>query len=185
MVESKIKFEKVMKKPSEIMEIDDAIRHAERIVNECEVASRDMGVPTYRRVMDKKCGDEHRQLANWLKELRELWDRYNELWTAYGDSRMANAILRILLKMHEEDDEPDWIPVEEELPEVYDRYLVCFKQGIGIPCRVDICNYGEDCGTFDEEPHWFLDYEKYVALMDDEVVAWMELPEVCEEDETD
>ena len=83
--------------------------------------------------------------------------------------------------MYEEDDEPDWIPVEEELPEEYGRYLVCFKQGIGIPCRVDICNYGEDCGTFDEEPHWFLDYEKYVAWMDDEVEAWMKLPDPCEE----
>lgn len=54
MVNSKNKFEKVMKKPSEIAEIDDAIRHEERIVNECEVASRDMSVPTYRRVMDRK-----------------------------------------------------------------------------------------------------------------------------------
>lgn len=181
MVNSKIKFEKVMKKPSEVAEIDDAIRHAERIVNECEVASRDMSVPTYRRVMDRKCRDEHRQLAEWLKELRELWDKYNELWDACADLKKTNLFLRCIVALYEEDDEPDWVPVEEELPEEYDRYLVCFKQGIGIPCRVDICNYGEDCGTFDEEPHWFLDYEKYVALMDDEVEAWMKLPDPCEE----
>ncbi len=181
MVNSKIKFEKVMKKPSEIAEIDDAIRHAERIVNECEVASRDMSFPTYRRVLKRKCGDEHRQLANWLKELRELWDKYNELWDACADLKKTNLFLRFIVALYEEDDEPDWVPVEEELPEEYGRYLVCFKQGIGIPCRVDICNYGEDCGTFDEEPHWFLDYEKYVALMDDEVEAWMKLPDPCEE----
>ena len=184
MFESKIKFEKVMKKPSEVAEIDDAIRHAERIVNECEVASRDMGVPTYRRVMDKKCGDEHRQLANWLKELRELWGRYNELWDAYGDSRMANALMLFALKLHEEDDEPDWISVEEELPEEDGRYLVSFKKYVDIPCKVDICNFGEtDWLPRDYKKHWFFAYEDNDVCMDDEVVAWQELPEAWKDGE--
>ena len=185
MVESKIKFEKVMKKPSEVMEIDDAIRHAERIVNECEVASRDMGVPTYRRVMDKKCGDEHRRLANWLKELRELWDRYNELWDAYLDLRMSNALLRFLLKLYEEGDEPDWIPVSEELPEEDGRYLVSFKKYVGIPCKVDICNYGVmPFSDFnDSEKHWYFGYSDYDVCIDKEVVAWMNLPEVWKDGE--
>ena len=181
MVESKKKFEKIMKKPSEVAEIDDAIRLTERIVNECEVESRDMGVPTYRRVMDKKCRDEHRRLANWLKELRELWDKYNELWDAYLDLRMSNALLRFLLKLCEVDDEPDWIPVSEELPEEDGRYLVSFNAS-EIPCKVDICNFGEtDWLPRDYKKHWFFAYEDNDVCMDDEVVAWMKLPEACEE----
>ena len=165
MVESKIKSEK--------MSLDEAIKHAEITANECEVKARILVTPAFTKKSLERCGKEHRQLAEWLKELKELRNERIEL-------KKQNLILRFIVALYEEDDEPDWIPVEE-LPEEYGRYLVCFKQGIGIPCRVDICNYGEDCGTFDEEPHWFLDYEKYVALMDDEVEAWMKLPDPCEE----
>lgn len=166
MVESKIKSEK--------MSLDEAIKHAEITADECEVKARILETPHYTKKSMERCSEEHRQLAEWLKELKELRKERIEL-------KKQNLILRFIVALYEEDDEPDWIPVEEELPEECGRYLVCFKQGIGIPCRVDICNYGEDCGTFDEEPHWFLDYEKYVALMDDEVEAWMKLPDPCEE----
>lgn len=161
-------------KKSKVWKIDDAIKHVEEVALACEVKSRDVSVPYPKRKIDEKVRDEHLQLAEWLKELKELRKERIEL-------KKQNLILRFIVALYEEDDEPDWIPVEEELPEEYGRYLVCFKQGIGIPCRVDICNYGEDCGTFDKEPHWFLDYEKYVALMDDEVEAWMKLPDPCEE----
>lgn len=161
-------------KKSKVWKIDDAIKHVEKVALACEVKSRDVSVPYPKRKIDENVRDEHLQLAEWLKELKELRKERIEL-------KKQNLILRFIVALYEEDDEPDWIPVEEELPEECGRYLVCFKQGIGIPCRVDICNYGEDCGTFDEEPHWFLDYEKYVALMDEEVEAWMKLPKPCEE----
>lgn len=160
-------------KKTKVWKIDDAIKHVEEVALACEVKSRDVSVPYPTRKIDERVRDKHIQLAEWLKELKELRKERIEL-------KKQNLILRFIVALYEEDDEPDWIPVEE-LPEEYGRYLVCFKQGIGIPCRVDICNYGEDCGTFDEEPHWFLDYEKYVALMDDEVEAWMKLPDPCEE----
>ena len=161
-------------KKSKVLEIDDAIKHTEKVADECEVKARLLGTPQYTKKSMERCSEEHRQLAEWLKELKELRKERIEL-------KKQNLILRFIVALYEEDDEPDWIPAEDELPEERGRYLVCFKQGIGIPCRVDICNYGEDCGTFDEEPHWFLDYEKYVALMDDEVEAWMKLPDPCEE----
>lgn len=160
-------------KKSKVWKIDDAIKHVEEVALACEVKSRDVSVPYPTRKIDERVRDKHIQLAEWLKELKELRKERIEL-------KKQNLILRFIVALYEEDDEPDWIPVEE-LPEENGRYLVCFKQGIGIPCRVDICNYGEDCGTFDEEPHWFLDYEKYVALMDDEVEAWMKLPDPCED----
>ena len=161
-------------KKSKVLDIDDVIRHAEKLADECEVKARLLETPRFTKNSLKRCLEEHRQIAEWLKELKELRKERIEL-------KKQNLILRFIVALYEEDDEPDWIPAEDELPEERGRYLVCFKQGIGIPCRVDICNYGEDCGTFDEEPHWFLDYEKYVALMDDEVEAWMKLPDPCEE----
>lgn len=162
-------------KKSKVLKIDDAIKHTEKVADECEVKARLLETPHYTKKSMENCAKEHLQLAEWLKELKELRKERIEL-------KKQNLILRFIVALYEEDDEPDWIPVSE-LPEERGRYLVCFKQGIGIPCRVDICNYGDDCGTFDEEPHWFLDYEKYVALMDDEVEAWMKLPEVWKDGE--
>ena len=159
---------------SEKMTLDDAIKHTEKVADECEVKARLLETPHYTKISMDRCAKEHRQLAEWLNELKKLRKERIEL-------KKQNLILRFIVALYEEDDEPDWIPVEEELPEERGRYLVCFKQGIGIPCRVDICNYGDDCGTFDEESHWFFDYEKYVTLMDDEVEAWMKLPDPCED----
>jgi len=66
------------------MTIDEAIKHAEEVAEEqvkrCE-----------------KCADEHRQLAEWLKELKQLREQTR------------------------------WIPVSEKLPEKEDLYLVSVK----------------------------------------------------------
>ena len=54
------------------MTLDEAIKHCEEVADTCE---------------NKECGKEHKQLAEWLKELK-----------AYRDNRQ-------------------WIPVSERLPE--------------------------------------------------------------------
>lgn len=46
------------------MTIDEAIIHAEEIADKCDVTDG-----------DKKCGDEHRKLAEWLKELKRLKEK--------------------------------------------------------------------------------------------------------------
>ena len=46
-------FLKDVKIKSNIMTLDEAIKHCEEISNGCD-----------------KCADEHRQLADWLKELK-------------------------------------------------------------------------------------------------------------------
>lgn len=160
-------------KKSKVWKIDDAIKHTEKVADECEVKARLLETPRFTKNSMERCSEEHRQLAEWLKELKELRKERIEL-------KKQNLILRFIVALYEEDDEPDWIPVSE-LPEEYGRYLVCFKDSGAFPCRVDICNYGEEFTTFVEEPHWFLDYGKYVAWMDDEVEAWMKLPDPCEE----
>ena len=166
MVESKIKSEK--------MSLDDAIKHTEKVADECEVKARLLETPHYTKKSMENCAKEHRQLAEWLKELKELRKEYRGV-------KMSNAFLRILLKLYEEDDEPDWIPVEEELPEERGRYLVCFKDSGMLPCRVDICNYGVMLMDDDKEPHWYIVYDDFDVDVDDEVEAWMKLPDPCEE----
>jgi len=41
------------------MTLDEAIKHAEEVADVCEFEAR-------------KCAKEHRQLAEWLKELKQL-----------------------------------------------------------------------------------------------------------------
>ena len=166
MVESKIKSEKMI--------LDDALKHKENVSDECEVKARLLETPHYTKKSMENCAKEHRQLAEWLKELKELRKEYRGV-------KMSNAFLRILLKLYEEDDEPDWIPVEEELPEERGRYLVCFKDSGMLPCRVDICNYGAMLMDDDKEPHWYIVYDDFDVDVDDEVEAWMKLPDPCEE----
>lgn len=121
-------------KKSKVWKIDDAIKHAESTADECEVKSRLIETPHYTKKSMENCAKEHRQLAEWLKELKELRKERIEL-------KKQNLILRFIVALYEEDDEPDWIPVEE-LPEEYGRYLVSIKKLCGIPRRVDIFDYG-------------------------------------------
>jgi hypothetical protein len=58
------------------MKIDEAIKHAEEVANLCEYeASRYDMTDSYEShvaCQEGKCAEEHRQLANWLKELKQL-----------------------------------------------------------------------------------------------------------------
>ena len=161
-------------KKYKVWKIDDAIKHVEEVALACEVKSRDVSVPYPKRKIDEKVREEHRQLAEWLKELKELRKERIEL-------KKQNLILRFIVALYEEDDEPDWIPVEEELPEEYGRYLVSIKKSCGIPRRVDIFDYGTMPMGEDEEPHWHYNLTEFAMCMDDEVEAWMKLPDLCEE----
>jgi hypothetical protein len=70
---------------SKINELDEAIKHAEdvAILNENTCKAK----PYSKLKRYKKCGEEHRQLAEWLKELKQLREQTR------------------------------WIPVSERLPE--------------------------------------------------------------------
>lgn len=94
-------------KKSKVLKIDDAIKHTEQVADECEVKARLLETPHYTKKSMENCAKEHRQLAEWLKELKELRKERIEL-------KKQNLILRFMLALYEEDDEPDWIPVEEE-----------------------------------------------------------------------
>ena len=58
------------------MTLDEAIKHAEEVADVCEsVASKyDMtdAYESHVACQEGKCAEEHRQLAEWLKELKQL-----------------------------------------------------------------------------------------------------------------
>ena len=58
------------------MTLDEAIKHAEEVADVCESEARkyDMtdAYESYVACQDGKCAKEHRQLAEWLKELKQL-----------------------------------------------------------------------------------------------------------------
>ena len=64
------------------MTIDEAIKHAEEVADVCEFEARkyDMTDAYESHVVcqEGKCAEEHRQLAEWLKELRAFRKIYHE-----------------------------------------------------------------------------------------------------------
>lgn len=51
------------------MSIDEAIRHAEECAESCDRLA-DLCVEDTSRNRNHRCAEEHRQLAEWLKELK-------------------------------------------------------------------------------------------------------------------
>ena len=85
------------------MTIDEAIKHAEEVAEEKDMqVGFDTDYPCYQmsdaeRNQCKKCAEEHRQLAEWLKELKQLRKQIR------------------------------WIPCGKRLPEVGSEVLVCYE----------------------------------------------------------
>lgn len=113
MVESKIKFEK--------MSLDDAIKHTEKVADECEVKARLLETPHYTKKSMENCANEHRQLAEWLKELKALRKEMEQ-------TRLENEVLKaeksLLLTWIEiaMEDVDDWTPVivDDWMPVIVD-----------------------------------------------------------------
>ena len=53
-----------------ILTLDEAIRHAEEVAEDAKLISMKFGTDHIAEAA-KKCANEHRQLAEWLKELKE------------------------------------------------------------------------------------------------------------------
>ena len=87
------------------MTLDEAIKHAEEVAEEQDMKSGfETDNQTYimseeERKRYRECAKEHRQLAEWLKELKQLREQTT------------------------------WIPVSERLPKEEGNYLVCYNDG--------------------------------------------------------
>lgn len=87
------------------MTIDEAIKHAEEIADTCEyeASKYDMSdsYESHVACQEGKCAEEHRQLAEWLKELKRLKEqeptidkiRAEILDTLYVDSLIFGELI--------------------------------------------------------------------------------------------
>ena len=59
------------------MDLDEAITHALEVAEQLEAQGKELSVEAAKSKCEK-CADEHRQLASWLKELKEYRRRYED-----------------------------------------------------------------------------------------------------------
>lgn len=89
------------------MNLDEAIQHCEEVAetNEriCATELR-VGLPDIYKHKDeaKKCASEHRQLAEWLKELKAYKETWSKLGMWLADTRLAIAPDEFLNDVDEE-----------------------------------------------------------------------------------
>ena len=94
-----------------------------------------------------------------------LEDRRTEWWNAPYKRSAEKADRK----------EIDWISIDENVPTIGRRVLVCFDDGfILIGAYMD---YAED----EKEPFWVFDGEQNFNLKDSKVIGWMPLPESYKE----
>ena len=87
--------------------LDEAIKHAEEVAEQNEaIYAMHCKMGTQDEPKCKKCAEEHRQLAEWLtelKELRELKTLYTDGLKAYKEWKTIYADGSIILMKKEND----------------------------------------------------------------------------------
>ena len=133
------------------MTLEEAIIHCEEVADRCAVTDG-----------DRSCEDNHRQLAEWLKELKKL---------RAVDQKSG-----------------EWISVKDRLPEEDGDYLVCYEEGYredyGFD-KIGIAPFEVDCegfGIWQEYFHPVSLGSLGTEWIDIPVTHWMPLPELPEEE---
>ena len=99
-----------------MMDLDSAIQHCEEVAEEQKKEANEWHENQVRKCelfsfaeMDythenecKKCAEEHRQLADWLKELKAYKETWNKLGMWLADTRLAIAPDEFLNDVDEE-----------------------------------------------------------------------------------
>lgn len=171
------------------MTLDEAIKHCEEVAEENEEIS--LYTPIEFIPVDlsiekcQECANEHRQLAEWLKELKaykeqssdaisrqavlDIYDDYN-VTVENGELEAYRKHRKRLLKLPSVQPEQKidhWIPVSERLPEKNGNYLVTYE-AFDRTARLRY-EYVDHYG-----PAWLHESKHTKAL------AWMPLPEPYE-----
>jgi len=172
------------------MTLDEAIKHAEEVAKEKGYEVQDcLEVHDMESAMEcEKCGEEHEQLAEWLKELKQLKEqnpcedavsraKAMEICKSRGHDNSAHCISELPSVTPTQ----RWIPVSERLPENETRVLTTIK----IPNRIARVRSGwYDSGFIHNDNGGFFhnDNGDVWKATDMEVIAWMPLPEPYQEE---
>lgn len=78
------------------MTLEEAIKHAEEVAEEKENEAQDLEYSKldwkYEANQCSKCSEEHRQLAKWLKELKNYRERIPSYEAGYNDAKREIAL---------------------------------------------------------------------------------------------
>lgn len=150
------------------MTLDEAIKHCEEVAND----KADLACTLWdskEKARCEECANEHKQLAEWLKELKaykgqdgDTIDRQAAIRIASGYCHPAN-IAAELAKLPPAQSEQRWIPCSERLPDYDEDVLTCSESGYVEIQRLEKGYY------------WEYQYGGWTTDLH-EVIAWMPLP---------
>ena len=132
------------------MTLDEAIKHAEEVAEEKEKEAWEVQLQEeYKTIKScKECAEEHRQLAEWLKELKQLREQTR------------------------------WVPVSKDLPKDFGTYLITLENGDVCKCEFnpDFIDEEHENGAFTYY-HQYFD-QASLGMIDEEeeavdAIAWM------------
>lgn len=168
-----------------MLNLDDAIKHCEEVAEEQEKLCKVNDSFNFAQPKWKECGEEHRQLAEWLKEYKRLKEQ-DPCEKAVSVQDCINAIENTdcelspqawkeittsIMSLPPVTPAQRWIHVSERLPEENGFYLAT--------CDGEICGENEPFTGLAEYENgkWVDDEEDYQC-----VLAWMPLPKPYQEE---
>ena len=150
------------------MTLDDAIRHAEEKAEQneeiykahCRIYTKEVVDKIDPNPSCKKCAEEHRQLAEWLRELKQL--REQTRWVSVSE-RLPEELEPVNITWVNHEPEPYYHDIK-------DKNFVA----TGIHYRDQWYWYSTTCADYLGEYG-----SNEIDLVDDaiEIIAWMPLPE--------
>lgn len=130
------------------MTLDEAIKHAEEIAEEKENEAQDLEYSKldwkYEANQCSKSSEEHRQLAEWLKELKDYRERIPSYEAGYNDAKREIALSGEYQRAYErgkkDAEQTRWIPVSEKYEHHID-HTDCIWYGDDSGCPVTCSQY--------------------------------------------
>lgn len=165
------------------MTLEEAIKHAEEEAKEqdklCKRYDDASGytrshieeIRTSSAKQCEKCADEYRQLAKWLKELRDYRKRMPSYEAGYNDAKREIALSgeyeRVYERGKQDAEQTRWILVSENLPKENESVIASTEYGVLPEAR-----YTKEFG-------WEWAYEAGADYWQEieGITAWMPLPQ--------
>jgi len=182
------------------MTLDEAIKHAEEVAEEKENEAQDLEYSKldwkYEANQCSKCSEEHRQLAEWLKELKDYRERIPSYEAGYNDAKREIALSGEYQRAYErgkkDAEQTRWIPVSERVPQecihTYDNNFHDYtrSESVSVTIKNEVTNsvYVFRDLAYISNGEWYIDncYD-HDRFKNCSVIAWMPRPKPYEPQE--